>query len=124
MARVLVIDDDEDMRSLFRAKLEQAGHSIVLTESGSRAIDLHAADPADVVITDLVMPGETGMATIMGLRRGDPAVKIIAISGSPNISRDDYLDVARALGAKRTFTKPFDWEEMLSTIDRLACESA
>lgn len=119
MARVLVIDDDEDMRALFQAKLEQAGHIPVLTESGAKAIDLHAADPADVVITDLVMPGETGVATIMGLRRGDPAVKIIAISGSPNISREDYFDVARALGAKHTFIKPFDWDDMLSTIDRL-----
>jgi CheY-like chemotaxis protein len=115
MAKILLIEDDLKFRPIVRAALEKAGHVVTEAGNGKEGIAKYHADPADVVITDLVMPEKEGIETIMALRRDFPSVKIIAMSGSAHSGT--YLHLAKQLGARRTLGKPFAAEELLGAID-------
>ena len=80
---------------------------------------MYRSDPADVVITDIVMPEKEGLETIQELRRDFPGAKIIAMSGGGRIGPKGYLKLAEKLGASRAFAKPFDRMEMVSAVDEL-----
>lgn len=116
MPRILVVDDEEQIRRILRTTLERAGHQVDTAADGNEAVA--AYDPArhDLVITDIVMPEKEGIATIQELHRANPEVKIIAISGGGRISPEEYLDWARRFGVHRTFTKPIDRDDLLSTV--------
>ena len=119
MARVLLIDDEEQVRKLIREVLEEAGHEVAEARNGREGTKLYEANPADLVITDLVMPEQEGLETITGLRRRFPAVKIIAISGAQQKLGLDLLYVAEKLGAIRTMEKPFDVRKLLALVEEL-----
>jgi YesN/AraC family two-component response regulator len=71
------------------------------------------------VITDIVMPEKEGLETIGALQRERPDVKIVAVSGEGRIGPQGYLHMAKVLGAHHTFSKPFDWSEMLNAVREL-----
>lgn len=120
MPRILVVDDEEQIRRILRTTLERAGHEVETAADGNEAVA--AYDPArhDLVITDIVMPEKEGIATIQELHQANPDVKIIAISGGGRISPEEYLDWARRFGVHRTFTKPIDRDDLLRTVAELA----
>ncbi len=74
---------------------------------------------ADLIITDLIMPDKEGLETIMELRRDFPEVKIIAISGGRRVGPDEYLYMAKIMGAHLTLLKPFEQEELLPAVQEL-----
>ena len=119
MARVLVIDDEEQVRTLIREVLEGAGHEVMEAGNGREAMKLYEANPTNVVITDLVMPEQDGLETIRELRRRFPAVKIIAVSGAQQKLNLDLLYVAEKLGALRTLEKPFDICKLVALVEEL-----
>ena len=116
---LLVIEDDQLVRSVIRRMLEAKGHEVVEAEDGRRGILLYRKKPTDLVITDIVMPTKEGLETIREIRRDFPDVKIIAISGGGRISPNDYLDLAKKFGALRTFVKPFEWEDLISAVSEV-----
>jgi CheY-like chemotaxis protein len=116
MARILLVDDDEYVRRPVRANLENAGHSVDEVANGREAVAAYLHEPYDVVVTDLIMPEQEGLETIMQLRQHDPAVRVIAISGGGRVNATNYLNVARSLGAQKTLTKPFTTDELLEAI--------
>lgn len=117
--RVLVIDDDEQMRLLLRQIMEWRGYDVAEAENGKIGLRLQRQDPADLVITDLIMPEQEGLETISALKKEFHGVKIIAISGGGRIGPDAYLPAARELGADRIFTKPFDVGEIITAVNDL-----
>ncbi|MBU0691040.1 response regulator [bacterium] len=119
MARILVIDDDEDVRNMLRRILEHDGHEVSDAANGDLGLRQYRANPADLVITDIIMPEKEGIETIRELRREFPDVRIIAISGGGRVGPSDYLNAARMMGAKRTFTKPFSRQEILDCVHEL-----
>ena len=119
MARILIIDDDEQARMMLRMTFEDAGYEIEEALDGETGLRLYREDPADLVITDLVMPGKEGVETIMELLRDFPEAKIIAISGGGKVSPNGYLRAARTLGAIRAFTKPLDREELVKAVNEI-----
>ena len=119
MARVLIIDDEEQVRKLIREVLEEAGHEVAEARNGREGMKLYEANPTDVVITDLVMPEQEGLETITALRRRFPSVKIIAISGAQQKLDLDLLYVAEKLGAIRTMEKPFEVRKLLALVEEL-----
>jgi CheY-like chemotaxis protein len=119
MGRILVVEDDKAVRDLLREILERAGHEVIDASNGQEAITLYKENPADLVITNILMPEKEGLETIQELRRDDADIKIIAISGGGQIGPADYLDVARRFGAKRTFSKPFNRKDLLKAVDEL-----
>ncbi len=116
MARILVIDDENDVRGTIRAILEQTGYEVVEASNGYEGIKLYQREPVDLVITDLFMPEKEGIETIMELRRHSPNVKIIAISGGSQRWNLKCLPVAKKLGAVRTVAKPFGMDEILRVV--------
>ncbi|MBI5693494.1 MAG: response regulator [Verrucomicrobia bacterium] len=112
MSRILLIDDDDALRTVLARALTQAGYEVVEANEGRRAVECLRRSPVDVVVTDLIMPGQEGIETIMQLRRDHPALPVIAMSGGMANS-PHYLDLARRLGARRTLQKPFLVEDIV-----------
>jgi YesN/AraC family two-component response regulator len=123
MARILIIDDDNQFRVMLRIMLENAGYKdIEEAENGYIGMKLIRKNPFDLVITDIVMPDKEGIETIMELRRDFPAIKIIAMSGGGEIGPETYLEMAGHLGAGRTLEKPFQQPELVDAVRGLLGE--
>ncbi len=118
-ARVLVADDDAQMRGLLRQTLELEGYEVMEASNGKEAITLYHGSPTDIIITDLIMPEKEGMELITELRSDFPEVKIIAISGGGRLGAEEYLPMAKGLGAVRTFSKPFNREDLLAAVQEI-----
>ena len=119
MARILVVDDDTDIRTLLCEFLERTEHEVVEAADGSIALALQRENPADLIITDIFMPQKEGTEFIMDLSVEFPSVKVIAISGGGNVGDVDYLDLAKNLGALKTFKKPFSQAALLAAVAEL-----
>lgn len=111
MARILVIDDDPLLRRMLTEILQRAGHTVVLAADGLEGAQLYRADPADVVLCDIVMQ-HSGLALIRILRQQYPECRIIAISGA----EPRRLAYARASGATDTLSKPFLPGQLVQTV--------
>lgn len=116
MGRVLVIDDEPQIRSMLRMMLERAGHEVEEAPDGIEGIRLYRNNPADLIISDLIMPNKDGIGMIIELKKEFPDVKIIAMSGGGLNKPEGYLEGAKKLGAQRTLTKPIDRDELLRTV--------
>lgn len=118
MARILIIEDDAPLRGVIADALQFVGHEVYQAEDGQQGLEIFSVVPADLVLTDLIMPGQEGIETITKLVHDHPNLPIIAMSGSVAHS-SIYLDLARKLGARRTLAKPFSVELLLKTISEL-----
>ena len=118
MARILLIEDNDSIRTLLRETLALAGHTVIEARNGAEGLDLFRQAGADLVITDIVMPDKNGLAVVMALREHVPPVNIIAISGAGN-SAEDYLDRAYRMGAMKVLLKPFTPAALIAAIDAL-----
>ena len=123
MPRILVIDDNDDFRSLLKAALEGDGHQVETAPNGQNAADVLLARPADVVVTDIFMPGKEGIETISELQKQFPRMHIVAMSGRPSATDFDPLSIAEQLGAAKTLKKPFPIEELLQAVRGLTAKS-
>ena len=124
MALILVIDDDDDVRSALRRRLEQTGYEVITAADGADGIRLFRESPVDLIITDIIMPELNGITAILELKQESPDVKIIAISGGGFIEAEEYLYMARVVGVERTFTKPFAGDELLKAVGEILGEKA
>ena len=116
MGRILVIDDEAQIRAMLREGLELHGHEVVEASNGEEGVRIYGRQRADLVITDILMPEKEGLECIQELRRLDPAARVIAISGGTRLKPMDVLDVAKRLGARRTFWKPFDLVRVIAAV--------
>ena len=117
--RILVIDDDHQMRILLRQVMEWAGYEVIEAGDGREGLHKLRKIGADLVITDLIMPEQEGLETIALIKKEYPHLKIIAISGGGRIGPDAYLPAAQELGAERVFSKPFDIRKLAETVKEL-----
>ncbi|MCZ6631965.1 MAG: response regulator [bacterium] len=115
MARILVIDDEDIVREMLRELLEHEGHEVFEASDGKVGIENYKQQPADLIITDIMMPEKDGFQTIRELKATQPDVKIIALTGFGLHN----LPVAYDLGADRVFEKPFIQKEFLQVIREL-----
>ena len=123
MAKILLIDDEKQVRSMLKIALEEAGHEVYEACSGKEALKSYRSHPTDLIITDILMPDMDGLEAIMQFKQADPSVKIIAMSGGGYSSGKMYLDSARQFGATYALEKPFGMDELLATV-QAALESS
>lgn len=127
MARILVIDDEESIRTALRRALELDGHEVVVGGDGEEGERLFRENPADLVIVDIIMPKKEGVEVIKDLSADYPDLKIIAMSGGARMVEGDdlqfLLEVTKSHGADRTFMKPFDLSAMMEAVGELLGES-
>ncbi len=129
MARIIVIDDEEDIRNVLKEVLERAGHEVEIAGSSDEGLDILRDRGAELVITDVIMPGKDGVDTVYQIRMEFPNTRIIVISGGGNggpmeyepsaIKTTAYLASADAAGADVTLTKPFNRKEIVDAVNNL-----
>ncbi len=119
MARLLVIDDDDQVRELLRIALENAGHAVIEAGNGADALALVPSARPELVLVDIVMPGMDGIETIRHLRAAAPELRIVALSGGGTHGFTDYLKYARMLGADDALAKPVSLREMVTRVEAL-----
>ena len=115
MATILIIDDEEAVRALLRFALEAAGHEVTQAVNGREGLALYRRRPTDLVIVDMLMPVMSGLDMLLDLTREFLDAKVIAISGAGG-ENVNVLDVAKLLGARQTFQKPFSMPELLRAV--------
>jgi DNA-binding NtrC family response regulator len=114
MATILVIDDEEIIRVLLRSALEAEGYEVTEAANGREGLELYRQTPTNLVITDIVMPELNGLDMLLELTREFLHAKVIAISGAGE--EKNVLDVAKLLGARQTFQKPFSMPQLLDAV--------
>jgi CheY-like chemotaxis protein len=118
--RILVVDDDADMRLTLKLALEIAGYAVDVAANGREALALQRVQAAHVLITDIFMPDADGFEVIDGFRRQFPQTKIVVVSGGAQFTKRDYLPDAELMGVDATLQKPFDMDTLLRTLQFLA----
>jgi len=119
MAKILVIDDETSIAVMIKKMLEKAGHEVEFAVNGNEGMILFDKFHPVLLITDIIMPEKEGLELIFELRRKNPDLKIVAISGGGRFQYQGYLTSARHLGADIVFQKPFDHKEFMKSISEL-----
>ena len=114
--RILVVDDDINIRLLLRITLEEEGYGVIEARDGEEAIARFKETAVDLVIADMVMPHKDGISMLLEIRQLSPSVPVVAISGGAYLDSEHYLELARLVGVKHTFSKPVDRKALLATI--------
>ncbi len=118
MARVLVIDDDEQIRTLLKHMLVGVGHEVEAALDGAAGLRAFGKSPPDLVLTDINMPGLDGHDVIEAIRVLHAEVPIIAVSGGSAIGKDELLLKASDLGASEVIMKPFEFRQLIGAVER------
>ncbi len=119
MKRILVVDDEEQIRSLLTQMLEHEGFVVDTAENGEEGMLLMTKHFYDLVITDMIMPVKDGLKLIMELIQDYPGQRILAISGGGAIKAERYLTMASYLGDDIvTLEKPFKREALLALVNK------
>jgi CheY-like chemotaxis protein len=113
--RILVVDDDPNLRSSLGRMLTAAGHQVVLAENGMEAILRWQELGADLVMLDLFMPVMDGLETLAALRAYAPRLPIIVMSGGGTKGVDLSVQ-AKLLGANWTIAKPFSLAAIIALV--------
>jgi PAS domain S-box-containing protein len=121
--RVLIMDDDRQIREIIREVVEMEGYTALEASDGRQGIRLCRREPVDLVITDIFMPETDGLQVIREIRQGFPGTKIIAISGGGETVAGDFLGHAKLFGADRTFSKPLSLSELTGAVRELLDEA-
>jgi CheY-like chemotaxis protein len=129
MQRILIVDDERDVRDSVKCVLDLAGYVVLTAENATDALEQLGRTPADLVITDIIMPKINGVQAIQSIRKAFPLVRIVAISGGGNfgvagyqptaIATNAYLASAEEAGAHFVLTKPFEAEDLLAAVEKV-----
>ncbi|WP_293678455.1 response regulator [uncultured Phenylobacterium sp.] len=112
--RVLLIDDDLELLRQMSQAFQGAGFDVAAAPDGRVGLLRFDKGHFDLVVCDLIMPTREGIETIVALRKAHPALRIIAISGGYRVGPQDFLDLARHVGADETLAKPFRLSDLLA----------
>jgi CheY-like chemotaxis protein len=117
MARILVIDDEPQIRIVIEAHLLRDGHIVDLAKNGREGLKLAGLNVYDLVITDIIMPEQDGLEVVTELRKIIPRVMIIVMSGgAAGLDIPYLLNMARLMGADRVLSKPLDFTKLQNTV--------
>ena len=119
MARILVIEDDDDLRASMVEVLQKAGHVVASAADGAKGYTAIEDFKPRLAIIDVFLPVQDGLETIVQIRKDSSNMKIIAISGTRKTRQADYLRAAMDFGADAALHKPFENERLLDVVDGL-----
>lgn len=116
MPTVLIIDDEAPVRKTLRILLERSGFQVREAKDGRAGVEAFRSAPADLIITDIIMPEQEGIETISQIRETDKNIPIIAMSGGGRVGNMNFLEMAAQLGANAVLPKPIKPKTLLETI--------
>jgi len=124
MASVLVIDDDKHVRAMMREMLERAGHRVREADDGRCGVEAFGREPADLVVVDLFMPGQSGWDTIREIEAIAPGLPFVIVSGGGPLEglrpgSTGTLEAVRGVADYRVLRKPFEWSTLTSAVSEL-----
>jgi len=120
MTRILIIDDDSELRQTLSDILSEAGYSTDLAVSGSEALEKVVSEEYDIALLDMMMPGRDGIEVLIELRKVRPRTRVIMITAFATI---ENAVVAIKRGASDYISKPFKKKELISTVKRVIEEA-
>ena len=120
--KILVIDDDDLLRRVVEKVLILGGHQVLAAADGALGMAIFRKERPEIVVTDIIMPEQEGLGTIMMMRRERPEARIIAMSGGGRMGNLDVLEAAHALGSDEVIAKPFLPRDLLDLINRLVLD--
>lgn len=123
MARILIIDDEDNVRFTLVKALKNLNHEIYQAADGNAALAILAEQEIDLIVTDIFMPNREGLETILEIRMNWPHVKLVAMSGGGRIRNTEFLEIAEKFGADLVLKKPFSMMEFRSEIGKLLDQS-
>jgi CheY-like chemotaxis protein len=122
MATLLLIEDNVPLAEVMTQALRRVGHDVMTATTGREGTDLLRVRAVDLVITDIVMPDQDGIETVIWIKENQPHVPVITISGdSPRHARL-YLSMTQKFGVVRTLLKPFSAEVLLNAVAEVLAE--
>jgi two-component system KDP operon response regulator KdpE len=116
VVRIVVIDDEPSIRRSLRLILARVGHDVVEADTGLEGLRRCRETGADLVITDIHMPGLDGIETTAALHAWSPTLPVIVMSGGEQTGHLGLLDSAGLLGAVSTLRKPFTVQEVVDAV--------
>ncbi len=119
---ILLIEDDLALLRSLGARIADQGADIILAADGAAGLEAFNARHFDIVVTDIVMPEREGVETIMAIKRESPRTPVLAISGGGRLGGEEFLKLAKRLGADATLAKPFRSDDLLAALKRLVPE--
>jgi DNA-binding NtrC family response regulator len=117
-ARVLVIDDDDDLRVLVARVVQQAGYAVDSAGDGQSGLDRLAERTCDVIVCDLRMPGMDGVTFYREVERRNPVMARRVVLMTAHVRSDEYVEFLRGVHAP-VLNKPFTLDEFRSTLARM-----
>lgn len=114
--RILVVDDEASIRELCARVLQRAGYEVAMAGSGEEAVTRLQDEPFDAVVSDIRMPGLSGLDVLGAAKQRYPAIRVVLITG---FGTPQTLDRARQSGADRILTKPFNPVELLGAVKEI-----
>lgn len=117
MKRILLVDDEEMILSVLKKALSERGYEVTTASNGREAMEAFNSRGADLVVTDILMPEKGGLSLLMDLRKKDPGVRIIAMSGGGKDGKMDFLATAASIQGVETLRKPFPILVFLQTVE-------
>ena len=118
MPTILVVDDDPLVQRTCQLCLEPLGYSVEFASNGVQALERVANSPVSLLLVDIFMPEMDGIETLLSLRKNNPQLPIIAMSGGGARARFDFLDAATKFGANQVIKKPFAVKELIAVLDQ------
>jgi two-component system nitrogen regulation response regulator NtrX len=116
--RILIVDDDAQIRTLLRTLLEGLGYIVRHASNGVEAAALMHAEAPDLVVTDIFMPEADGFEVLAVIKKAHPDMPVIVVSGSQITPNVDFLHLAGRLGAYSVLHKPFRAQELIDAVER------
>ncbi len=120
MSKVLIVDDDADLRETLAEIVQKAGYTTDIAASGEEALEKTGSEKFDIIMLDLIMPGIRGTDLLMLLKKRTPKTKVIMMTAFATVQ--NAVDAIQK-GASDYITKPFNIEELLTTIRRIIEEA-
>ena len=116
MVKILVIDDDREVRLSIRTALESVGHEVTDCANAVEGINAANEHTFNIAIIDIILPDIDGLEVISEMQKSLPNLKVIAISGGGVLLQKSYLSAAEAFGATASLEKPFEAQALIDVI--------
>lgn len=115
MAKILVIEDDDGLRELLGAFLQEVGHDVVLASDGLEGMECMDREPFDLIIVDVMLPYVSGIGLVKLSKERSPEVPVVCITGYGNSPEK----LAQQEHADRVLSKPFDLKDLAAAVETL-----
>lgn len=120
--RILIVEDQDSIRRMIEALVEARGYEVTAVPSGTKAIDVAMTDAPDIVLLDLMLPGQYDGFEVCRRLRSDPATKSVPVVIISALDDDESRSRATEAGATAYYTKPFSPIALLKEIDRIKAQ--